>query len=106
MHRDPLPLLGQDEAESFASSNEKHRGTHRFAGVSEKGRLGIRSHARFPHIGQAGGAPVMLIPYPHALQRNCTVPRRRFGRTPHLHLRTDKASAFAHTLLARGVSPL
>jgi hypothetical protein len=100
MHRDPLPLLGQDEAKVLRLVERKHRGTHRFAGVSEKRRLGIRSHARFRHIGQAGSAPVMLIPHPHAPQRNCAVPRWRFGRTPHLHLRTDKASAFARTVFA------
>jgi hypothetical protein len=42
----------------------------------------------------------MLIPYPHAVQRNCEVPRWGFVRTPHLHLRTDKASAFARAVFA------
>ena len=66
---------------------------------------GIRSHARFRHIGQVGSAPAMLIPYPHAVQRNCAVPRWCVGRTPHLHLRTDKASAFARTLFALECRP-
>ncbi len=70
MHGDPLPLLGQDEAEVLRLVERKHRGIHGFAGVPEKRRLGIRPHARFRHIGQAGSAPVMLIPYPHAPQRN------------------------------------
>jgi len=63
MHRDPLPSSVKMKAEVLRLVERKHRGIHRFAGVSEKGRLGIRSHARFPHIGQGGGAPVMLIPY-------------------------------------------
>lgn len=56
--------LGQDEAEVLRLVERQHCAIHGFAGMSEKGRLGIRSHARFPHIGQAGGALVMLIPYP------------------------------------------
>jgi len=81
MHGDPLPLLGQDEAEVLRLVEPKHRAVHGFAGVSEKGRLGIRSHARFRHIGQGGSAPVMLIPYPHALHAEL--------RGTSLALRTD-----------------
>ena len=42
----------------------------------------------------------MLIPYPHAVQRTGAVPRWGLVWTPHLHLRTDKAGAFARTVFA------